>query len=77
MYLLLSIYLEYFPTFTFLESERRNGVLDVVKSPASDERLRVVGGDDGHQVRDVPVEHVVHLGDQLLLERGELQEVRL
>ena len=64
-------------TFTFLESKWRDRVLHIVKSPTSDERLRVVRGDDGHEVSDVSVQHVIHLSDQLLLQIGKFQKICL
>ena len=64
-------------TFTFLESKWRDCVLHVVEGPAPDERLGVVSGHYGHEVGDVPVQHVVHLSDQLLLQRRELEEICL
>ena len=64
-------------TFAFLKAEWRDGVLHIVKSPASDERLREVSGNDCHEIRDVSVQHVVDLTNQLLLQIGKLQEICL
>ena len=64
-------------TFAFLKAEWRDGVLHIVKSPASDERLREVSGNDCHEVRNVSVQHVIDLTNQLLLQIGKLQEICL
>ena len=54
-------------TFALLKPKWRHLVLDVVEGSAADDWVGVAGRHDAHQLGDVHVQHVVHLGNQFVL----------